>query len=609
MLGLGTLEGREVPDRAARTVYDTERGGFFCQPFAAEWHRYGAVFGRHWYRLDKMQPGAIKGLHGRLQHFASVDEPPEGFAYFPWQEFSAYDADEVRQGRPSLLVTSTWEGKKRPLYFSYGDFNPEWPYQAMNVRDERFIKFWIKSYARNQMLRQGVQNSWVGLDNGTFLMSLYGVRDDSGRYIKGTPWDAPYPKDDAEWVEANLFMLRKLREWAPDIVLAMNEIGLSEESRHRLPEFLETLGAVVREDFWYYAGGNDEWHRGAFFELASRIQNNAKTGKPEIWQLQVPRGDDTLLRRSFVAFLIFGGANFFFGPVDRDSVEIDPALWAAMRNQLGRPVGECQYVQEKSEPKGYGTYTRECEGGICYLNWSGSGKTYLMPQGRTCYDRAGQAVDAIHVDDRSGDYVRFAPGERLSWPSIHPRLSGCMTGPVQVALEIDPRFGNKFELRYTIDGSEPTIDAEPYNGKITLRESCTVKAAAFRSGALTSFTNTAAYKITSLLPFVEVHLSADSGSEFLGRDFVLAKLSRLSAERVTIGYRVTGGTAIRGVDYLLNGTSVVFRPGEQYASFPIQVLDDSDVEGDETIEISLESPVNAQLGRCITYTYSIDDND
>ena len=161
-----------------------------------------------------MPAAAVKGLHGRLQHFNASDDG-NGFSYFPWAEFLAYDADEVRQGRPSLLCSATYQGKKRPLYFSYGSFDSQIAFQPMNVRDERFIKFWIKNYARNILSNNYYQNWWVGCDNGTFRKENYGVINDSGSYIQNVPWDSPYPQTESEWVSANILMLRRIKEWAP----------------------------------------------------------------------------------------------------------------------------------------------------------------------------------------------------------------------------------------------------------------------------------------------------------------------------------------------------------------------------------------------------------
>jgi hypothetical protein len=104
----------QSPLRIKQTVPDTERGGYFAYPYGNQWDKLGADFGRTNLSFGLMPAAAVKGLHGRLQHFNALDDG-NGFSYFPWAEFLAYDADEVRQGRPSMLCSATYQGKKRPL--------------------------------------------------------------------------------------------------------------------------------------------------------------------------------------------------------------------------------------------------------------------------------------------------------------------------------------------------------------------------------------------------------------------------------------------------------------------------------------------------------------
>ena len=96
-----------------------------------------------------------------------------------------------------------------------------------------------------------------------------------------------------------------------------------------------------------------------------------------------------------------------------------------------------------------------------------------------------------------------------------------------VKLDIDPAFSTGATIRYTTDGSDPSIYSPTYGGSITLYSSATVKARAFKSGLLDSFVNAAAYTVTGT-PAVEFHLTSDNGSEFLKNDFPLVALSSVS---------------------------------------------------------------------------------
>ncbi len=595
--------------RASRTVIDTERGGYFTYPWGDQWSRYGAEFGRTNFLFDEMPGRAPKGLHGRLQHFAAVDNPPNGFAYFPWTEFLAYNADEVARGRPSMVMTATYQGTKRPLFFSYGAFDPSLPFQGLHVRDERFIKFWIKNYARTILSEPYRQGWWIGADNSTFRSNLYGVLDDSGAFIQNVPWDAPYPQSDTEWIDAVLFMLGKVKEWAPDVRIACNDIGLNDDQDHRQADFNQVVDGVIREDFWYLDGGGSDWYRNAFYQSLSRDITRAALGMMEVLNIQMSPADTTLLRRSWMAFLIIGGDNLFFGPKDSASRELNPALWADMRNRLGRPVSPAQSAQESGKSVGHRLYWRECEGGICYINWTGAPRTVTPPAGRTYYDRDGNQVTSISIADMGGDYVLFSPTARVSWPAINPRQPGAVTGPVAVTIDMDPGFGTGATIRYTTDGSDPTVSSPTYSGPITLTGSATVKARAFKAGMLDSFVHAAAYTVTTAPPTVEFHLASDHGSEFLARDYPLVKLGNVSSAAVQVDYAVTGGTATSDADYALAAGTLTFPPGEQYRTFPIAIVNDADGEPDETITVTLSDPSNAVLGARTSYTYTIEDND
>jgi Chitobiase/beta-hexosaminidase C-terminal domain/Calx-beta domain len=599
----------QVVGRAARATFDTERGGYFTYPFGDQWNRFGAEFARTNFLFDQMPASAPKGLHGRLQHFAAVDNPPNGLAYFPWTEFLAYDADEVARGRPSMVMTATYQGTKRPLYFSYGSFDPSAPFQAVHVRDDRFVKFWIKNYALAVLSQPYLPGRWIGADNSTFRYDLYGVLDNSGSYVQNIPWDAPYPQNDAQWVDAVLYMLGRVKEWAPNIRIACNDVGLNEPQAHRQAEFNQVVSGVIREDFWYLAGGGSDWYRHSFYQSLTRDITRAAAGLMEVLNIQMSPSDTTLLRRSWMAYLIIGGDNLFFGPKDSASRELNPALWADMRNRLGRPVSPATSAQEPGRTIGHRLYWRECEGGICYLNWTGAIKTVTPPAGRTYYDRNGNQVTSINIADMQGDYVLFSPAARVSWPAIHPRHAGPVSGPLAVTLDMDPVFGSGATIRYTTDGLDPTASSPTYTAPIAVSASATVKARAFKAGLAESFVHAASYTFASAPPAVEFHLAGDQASEFLARDYPLVKLGHVSAATVQVSYSVTGGTATSGADYTLAAGTLTFPPGEQYRTFPVAIVNDSTGEANETIVITLSNPVNAALGARSTYTYTIEDND
>jgi hypothetical protein len=279
-----------------------------------------------------------------------------------------------------------------------------------------------------------------------------------------------------------------------------------------------------------------------------------------------------------------------------------------MRNRLGRPAGPFQSAQASGQDVGFRLYSRVCQGGIAYLNWTGATKNVTLPAG-TWYDRNGNQVTTLSITDMAGDYVVSSASARVSWPWINPRRAGTVTGPLKIGLSIDAHFGTGATIHYTTDGTDPTESSPTYTDSITLSQSAVVKACAYKSGMLSSFVNTASYSITATSPTVQFHLQGDTGSEFLGYDYPLVELSNPSGKVVTVHYAVTGGTATAGADYQTTSGTLTFAPGEGYAYFPLHIIDDTQAEPLETIVMTLSSPSNASLGSRTAYTYTIQDND
>ncbi|MFC2086962.1 Calx-beta domain-containing protein [Bacteroidota bacterium] len=80
---------------------------------------------------------------------------------------------------------------------------------------------------------------------------------------------------------------------------------------------------------------------------------------------------------------------------------------------------------------------------------------------------------------------------------------------------------------------------------------------------------------------------------------------------VTVDYTVTGGTATGGgTDYTLADGTLTISAGEDSGTISITVINDSDIENDETIIIELSNPSsNVYLGTNTEHTYTINDND
>jgi hypothetical protein len=115
---------------------------------------------------------------------------------------------------------------------------------------------------------------------------------------------------------------------------------------------------------------------------------------------------------------------------------------------------------------------------------------------------------------------------------------------------------------------------------------------------------------TDTNPYVYFESTSSRGDESVTAVNITVSLSEVSTQVVTVDYAVTGGTAAGGgIDYTLSAGTVTFSPGETSKTISLEIIDDSDIENDETIEITLSNPVNALLGTNTLHTYTIEDND
>ncbi len=113
-----------------------------------------------------------------------------------------------------------------------------------------------------------------------------------------------------------------------------------------------------------------------------------------------------------------------------------------------------------------------------------------------------------------------------------------------------------------------------------------------------------------VLPTIEFNTATGSGAESVTNPAISVELSAASDADVTVDYEVTQDTATGGgVDYTLASGTATITAGNTTGTIPLVIVDDSDVESSETIEITLSSPTSALLGAADTFTYTITDND
>ena len=109
-------------------------------------------------------------------------------------------------------------------------------------------------------------------------------------------------------------------------------------------------------------------------------------------------------------------------------------------------------------------------------------------------------------------------------------------------------------------------------------------------------------------PAVSFVLKSSGGKESMRRSRLAVSLSTASGKRVTVKYAVTGGTAVNGRDYILEGGTVIFEPGETVKNIDIGIINTQTYRDNRTIKVSLSNPVNAKLGKIIAHTYTMMSN-
>ena len=86
-------------------------------------------------------------------------------------------------------------------------------------------------------------------------------------------------------------------------------------------------------------------------------------------------------------------------------------------------------------------------------------------------------------------------------------------------------------------------------------------------------------------------------------------LSHASAQTVTVDVATSDGTATAGADYAPLTQTVSIPAGQTAVTLTVAIVDDAEVEGDETFHVTLSNPQNGVLGGMAQVTITIVDND
>jgi len=307
-----------------RTVTQSEIGLIFAYPTGFSWRDVGAYVGVvSSDNFAKMSAGALRIQHGRFQHFEPADD--NAFALFPYSRLKRYDADEIAAGRQPLFVTATYQGKKRPVYFSWSlglrgnvpsTSREQWM-QAVDVSSDRFIDFWINQYVRTVVWqnRLDISDRWIGIDNCAFLWELYGVLDDHGHFVSSVPWDAPYPQDSDQYLESIKQFFHKLKQVAPEIKVMCNMGSLKDGNQ--FPSVYADVPGLMAENI------SEADPRGLArlgqYRLLNSISWFGSQNRVAVLRAIVQPDNTEDLRTAHMIYLLIKGPNFFFAPQFKDS--------------------------------------------------------------------------------------------------------------------------------------------------------------------------------------------------------------------------------------------------------------------------------------------------
>jgi len=191
---------------------------------------------------------------------------------------------------------------------------------------------------------------------------------------------------------------------------------------------------------------------------------------------------------SFSVYSVLKGMNFFFAP--GTSVNTLPNLWSPYSGALGYPTGTMTSSSPSTLGTGYRLYQRNYEGGIVYLNWTGSPQTIHFRGRSPYYNPSGTSVTSITIPDGVGTFVSFE-ANNIPMPEISPVYNTTVDGSVTVTItSIVPGA----TIRYTTNGGAVGTKSPVYSGPFTISKSATVQARAFL-GTSQSYSSTIKYTL------------------------------------------------------------------------------------------------------------------
>jgi len=336
-----------------RTVIDKKIGSVFQVPAGFSYSEYGAFDGSA--PSGSLDPNALLIRYGRFLQ-AGPGDATSAMGGFPYSALRTYESQQIAAGKAPIFITATYEGKSRPVLFSWTlklvngvptAPSSSWQY-AINVQDSRYVHFWINNYARAVVLNAAysTRNVWIQLDQSAFNTSIFGVLDDTNHFVSGVTWDSPFPQTPGAYLASIASFFQQLSEQAPDIKVIPNAGTISDPTQ--LTTIFANIPGVILENIYSWKASPTAYTRNAWaaqnFVLLPWM---ASQNRVALLRALIPPTDSTGLLTSFVVYSLLKGPNFFFSPGNSSNNEsIPPSEWQSMEALLGNPTSTMQRRQQ-----------------------------------------------------------------------------------------------------------------------------------------------------------------------------------------------------------------------------------------------------------------------
>jgi hypothetical protein len=378
----------------------------FAKPNGFPYSDFGAYMGATKYSTI-LSHAAIKGKYSHFHHFGI----PDAAIGFPYTALRTYEAQQIAAGKPRIFITATYQGKRRPVIdrgslqldgYNRPTVSSQYWIYPVNVRDSRFINFWITKYARPVVLQPMAYlgNAWVYVDGATLTYDTYGVLDDNNRFVAGVRWDYPFPQNGTDYQNSVATFFNTVKATAPDVKFVVDTGALPNPGAFSTT-YASVPGFLTENVYGWHSSPSsytlNHWYT-TIFQWYAWI---ASQGRVSIIGAFLPSNYDSgALVTSFSIYELLKGVNSFFAPrVGGTAIPITSG-WMGWCTKLGTPVSAFQ----STGTGGYRFFSRHFYNGYVYVNWTGTTRTVTLPSG-TWYDRYGNRVTRLTIPTWTGTFV------------------------------------------------------------------------------------------------------------------------------------------------------------------------------------------------------------